>query len=158
MFVLSVPTAPLDSEWVAPSLLQSTSCLCQAINHHSVLCPWLLRCVILAELTAFIEISESTFVFPAFLNVTLLPSFIFISLILSITIFDRIVPFRVLDSYTTSSLSSCGVIFIGEFASLLSVTESISNSLNLPSHSSSLSKTSRISGLLRPIFKIDSVP
>ena len=101
---------------------------------------------LLAELTDFIEISEPTFVFPVFLNITLLSNFIFISLILSITIFDRIVPFRVLDRYTTSPLSSCGVIFVGVFASLSSVAESINNLLNLPSHSSSLSRTSRISG------------
>ena len=44
---------------------------------------------------------------------------------------------------------------IGEFASLLSVAESIYNSLNLHSHSSSLSRFSRISGRLRPSFKID---
>ena len=61
----------------------------------------------LAELTAFAEISESTFVFPIFLYVTLLPSFIFMSLILSITILYRIVPFRVLDRYSTSLLPSC---------------------------------------------------
>ena len=94
-----------------------------------------------AELTAFIEISESIFVFTVFLNVTLTSSFIFISLNLSITIFDRIVPFRLLDRYTTSPWSSCGVILKGEFASLSSVAELIKNSLNLPSHSSSLSRT-----------------
>ena len=110
------------------------------------------------EMTAFNEISQSTFVFPVFLNVTLLPSFIFISSIVSIPIFNRIVPFRVHDRYTTSPLSSCNVILIGEFASLSSVAESINKSLNLPSHSSSLSRTSRISGRLRPSFKIDWVP
>ena len=123
---------------------QSASCLCQAIDHHpgpKSMAPS--TRFLLAELTAFIQISESSFVFPAFLNVTLLHSFIFISLILSITNFDRIVPFRVLDRYTTSPLSFCGVIFIGEFASLSSVAESISNSLNL------LSNSSRISGRLR---------
>ena len=112
-----------------------------------------LTCFLLADLTAFIEISESTFVFPAVLNVTFLPSFIVVSLILSITIFDRIVPFRDLDRYTTSSLSSCGVIIIGEFASFSSVAESISNSLNLLSHSSSLSRTSRLSGSVETYFQ-----
>ena len=67
---------------------------------------------LLAELTAYIEISESTLAFPVFLKVTLLPSFNFISLILSITIFDHTVSFRVLDRYTTLSLSSCGVAIV----------------------------------------------
>ena len=111
-----------------------------------------------AELTAFIDISESTSVFPTLLGITLLPNFIFISLILSITNFDRIGPLLVLDRYTTSPLSSCGVILMGEFASLSSVAESINNSLNLPSYSSSLSRTSRINRRLRPTFKMDWVP
>ena len=82
---------------------------------------------LLAELTAFIETSESTFAFPVCLKITFLPSVVFMSLILSINIFYRFVFFRVLDRYTTSSLPSCGVAFKGEFASLSSVAESIKN-------------------------------
>ena len=77
----------------------------------------------LAEFTAFIEISESTFALPFFfLKVTLLPTFTFLSLILSIIIFDRIVPFRVLDRYTTSLLPSCCVGFMGELTSFAQST------------------------------------
>ena len=58
----------------------------------------------LAELLAFAESSESLFVFTVFLNVILLPIIIFISLILSITIFDRIVHFGILVRFTISLL------------------------------------------------------
>ena len=85
-------------------------------------------------------------------------TFIFISLILSITIFGRIVLFWVLDRYTTSLLPSCFAAIMGEFTSLSSVAESINNSLNLPSHSSKLSRISRIKGLLRIVFNIDWFP
>ena len=112
----------------------------------------------LAEFIAFTEISESSFVFTVFLIVTLLPSFIFMSLVLSITILVRIVPFRVLDIYTGSLLSSYCVALIGELTSRSSVAKSISNLLNLPSHPSNLSRISRISGLLRPVFNINWVP
>ena len=112
----------------------------------------------LAELTAFIEISDFIFAFQIFLNVIRLPSFIFKSLILSITIFDRIVLFRVQDRYSTSMLPSCCVAFMGELTSLSSVAESINNSINLPSHSSNLSRISRDSGLLRPVFNNDWGP
>ena len=113
----------------------------------------------LADLTAFTEISESIISFPVFLTLShLLPSVIFSSLMLSITVFYRIVPFWVLDRYTTSLLPSYCVGFLGKLFSLSSVAESINNSLNLHSHSSNLSRITPISSPLRPVFNVEWVP